>query len=258
MISHASPSRPLHPPHKVTVFDFSEIMERTEKRVGDEVLGAGPQNVDELRAVALKVKSKYLLRIQVKEKHGVGGNGPSSMPTMPMPSKESMMNVTNTVIGGVTGGFASLLKRGDSSIKGAAVEDGSGPSELSTDMIDFDFPSNGTHTNSHATDGQEVEVHLDGTTSSPSGDLFGGSPPASPFTPSSVDPNDVTKANEPGFEVDELDKLSTELGELSAVSLEAFDLLGDDFDMTNLDAMDQKVDSFSAFNIDDDNDFLSS
>jgi hypothetical protein len=239
----------------VTVFDFSEIMERTEKRVGDEVLGAGPQNVDELRAVALKVKSKYLFRIQVKENHGIGGNGPSSplgkhipnMPTLPMPSKESMMNVTNTVIGGVTGGFASLLKRGDSSIKGVAAEDGRATTTTreNTDMIDFDFPSNGTHKDSHATDGQEVEVHLDGTTSSPS-------------APSSVNPNDGTKAITPGFEVDELDKLSSELSELSAVSLEAFDLLGDDFDMTNLDAMDQKVDSFSAFNIDDDNDFLSS
>ena len=234
-------------------------MERTEKRVGDEVLGAGPQNVDELRSVALKVKSKYLFRIQVKENHGIGGNGPSSplgkhipnMPTLPMPSKESMMNVTNTVIGGVTGGFASLLKRGDSSIKGVAAEDGRATTTTreNTDMIDFDFPSNGTHKDSHATDGQEVEVFLDGTTS-------GGSPiaPASPFAPSSVNPNDVT----PGFEVDKLDKLSSELSELSAVSLEAFDLLGDDFDMTNLDAMDQKVDSFSAFNIDDDNDFLSS
>ena len=254
----------------MTVFDFSEIMERTEKRVGDEVLGAGPQNVNELRAVALKVKSKYLFRIQVKENHGIGGNGPSSplgkhipnMPTLPMPSKESMMNVTNTVIGGVTGGFASLLKRGDSSIKGVAAEDGRATTTTreNTDMIDFDFPSNGTHKDSHATDGQEVEVHLDGTTSSPSGDLFGGSPiaPASPFAPSSVNPNDGTKAITPGFEVDELDKLSSELSELSAVSLEAFDLLGDDFDMTNLDAMDQKVDSFSAFNIDDDNDFLSS
>lgn len=52
---------------KVTVFDFSEIMERTEKRVGEEILGAGPQNVDELRAVARRVKSKYLMRIQLKE-----------------------------------------------------------------------------------------------------------------------------------------------------------------------------------------------
>ena len=54
---------------KITVFDFTEIMERTEKRVGDEVLGAGPRNVEELRAVARRVKSKYLMRIQLKEKH---------------------------------------------------------------------------------------------------------------------------------------------------------------------------------------------
>jgi hypothetical protein len=270
-IALAPPFRHPPPPRKVTVFDFSEIMERTEKRVGEEVLGAGPQDVDELRAVALKVKSKYLYRIAVKEKHGIGGNGPSSpsgkkipvpMPTVPMPSKESMLNVTHTVIGGVAGGFASLLKRGDSSSRGAAaaVEDGRGQSGPSADEIDFDFASNGTHKYSHETDGQEVEVDLDGTTSGPGENLFGGSPmsPASPFSPSPADPSDEIKATTPGYEVDELDKLSSELGELSAVSLEAFDLLGDDFDMTNLDAMDQRVDSFSAFNIDDDNDFLSS
>lgn len=232
--------------------------------MGEEILGAGPQNVDELRAVALSVKSKYLFRIQLKEKHANNPNGPSSplgkhippIPTLPMPSKESMMNVTNTVFGGVTGGFASLLKRGDSSIKGSvAVNGGAGPS---TDVIDFDFASASARNDPSVTGGQEVEVHLDGTTSyDPDGDLLGTSPisPASPFAPSPGDPNDVTTSTK--VAVDELDKLTSELGELSAVSLEAYDLLGDDFDMTNLDAMDQKVDSLSAFNIDDD-DFFSS
>jgi hypothetical protein len=248
----------------VTVFDFSEILERTEKRVGEEVLGAGPQDVDELRAVALKVKSKYLMRIQLKEKHANNVNGPSSplgkhippIPTLPIPSKESMMNVTNTVFGGVTGGFASLLKRGDSSFKrSAAANESGGPS---TDVIDFDCASAGNRNDFPVTDGQEVEVHLDGTTSyDPYGDFLGTSPisSASPIAPSPGDPNDGTTSIK--IAVDELDKLTSELGELSAVSLEAYDLLGDDFDMTNLDAMDQKVDSLSAFNIDDD-DFFSS
>jgi hypothetical protein len=37
-------SSPLPLRKKVTVFDFSEILERTKKRVGEEFLGAGPQN----------------------------------------------------------------------------------------------------------------------------------------------------------------------------------------------------------------------
>jgi hypothetical protein len=232
--------------------------------VGEEILGAGPQNVDELRAVALKVKSKYRMRIQLKEKHANNVNGPSSplgkhippIPTMSMPSKESMMNVTNTVFGGVTGGFASLLKRGDSSIKGLAAGNGSGGPSI--DVIDFDFASAATRNDPPATDGQEVEVHLDGTISYvPDRNLLGTIPisPTSPFAPLPHDPNDGNTATK--VVVDELDKLSSELGELSAVSLEAYDLLGDEFDMTNLDSMDHRVDSLSAFNIDDD-DFFSS
>ena len=68
-------------------------------------------------------------------------------------------------------------------------------------------------------------------------------------------------------EDDELEKLSVELGDLSAATAEAFDLLGDDFNPTNvdgdvgyswelLDAMNEKIDLFAAFAIDDD-DFLS-
>merc|ERR1712032_797145 len=58
-------------------------------------------------------------------------------------------------------------------------------------------------------------------------------------------------------EVDELERLSAELGDLSSATAEAFDLLGDDFDNTStteelLDAMDGKVDPFAAFSIADD------
>ncbi|CAB9508473.1 expressed unknown protein [Seminavis robusta] len=46
-------------PGKVTVFDFSVIMERTEKRVERDLLGAGPKSVEELRAVRLRLKQRY-------------------------------------------------------------------------------------------------------------------------------------------------------------------------------------------------------
>lgn len=251
-------------------------MERTEKRVGDEVLGEGPKNVDELRAIARRVKSKYLMRIQLKEKHSANPSSPLGKQIPPMPSKESMKSVTNSVMGGV-GGFVNLLKKPSSrgvaaaGGNGGTVSEGGGPS---TDIIDFSF--DGNETNNNKTDelatpgGQEVEVHIDGTTSSPDGDLF-SSPksPGNPFassTTASSPHNDANKSYDTS-EMDELDKLSAELGELSAETAEAFDLLGDDFNMAALDddgnhseelldAMGVKVDPLAAFAIDDD-EFLS-
>ena len=90
-------------------------MERTEKRVGDEVLGAGPQNVEELRVIARRVKSKYLLRIQLKEKHSIPNTSNNSGPVSPLgrqvppiPSKEAVKNVTNSVTNSVIGGVGGF------------------------------------------------------------------------------------------------------------------------------------------------------
>lgn len=44
---------------KVTVFDFSTIMERTEKRVEKDLLAAGPKSVEELRAIRVRLKMRY-------------------------------------------------------------------------------------------------------------------------------------------------------------------------------------------------------
>ena len=52
-------------------------MDWTEKRVGDEALGPRPQNVDELHDIARRVKSKYLMRIQLKEKYSLSANNPT-------------------------------------------------------------------------------------------------------------------------------------------------------------------------------------
>lgn len=43
----------------VSVFDFSEILDRTEKRVRDDLLGAGPKSVVELRSVHARLKVRY-------------------------------------------------------------------------------------------------------------------------------------------------------------------------------------------------------
>jgi len=51
---------------KVTVFDFSTILERTEKRVRDDLLGAGPKTVDELRSIEGRLRLKYKTSLERK------------------------------------------------------------------------------------------------------------------------------------------------------------------------------------------------
>jgi len=43
----------------VSVFDFSEILSRTEKRVHDDLLGSGPKTVSEMRAIHRRLSIKY-------------------------------------------------------------------------------------------------------------------------------------------------------------------------------------------------------
>lgn len=245
-------------PRQVTVFDFSEIMERTEKRVGEEILGPGPRNIDELRAIARRVKSKYLMRVQLKEKHSPANHPPTPLgrqiPPLPskppLPSRESVRSVTDSVIGGV-GGLGrrwpmQLLKK------------------PSSQASEGDNHPNNDEKDAHPAPAGEVEVHLDGTTSTPNDSLIGSSKSHANQISSSTSP---TAPDAAADTEDELERLSAELGDLSAATAEAFDLLGDDFNPTDLDgdiehsadlldAMDEKIDPFAAFAIDD-NEFLS-
>ena len=194
------------------------------------------------------------MRIQLKEKHISTATSPLSKQIPPLPSKESVKSVM--------GGFAGLLKRTDSASAAAAKGGRTSADESGSDVIDFSSEKE------PVTPRQEVEVHIDGTTSTPDDDLFASASnsvpePATATTSAAADATPATTKDEATTtaadeEFDELDKLSAELGELSAVTTEAFDLLGDDFDMADIDAMDTKVDAFAAFAIDDeDEDFLS-
>lgn len=59
---------------EVTVFDFAEILERTEKRVHDDLLGGGPRSVDELRGIFSRISAKYNRNIEKKEKAAMKHN----------------------------------------------------------------------------------------------------------------------------------------------------------------------------------------
>jgi hypothetical protein len=54
----------------VSVFDFTEVLERTERRVRDDLLGAGPSTVDELRSIAGRLGLKYQQQLEQKERRG--------------------------------------------------------------------------------------------------------------------------------------------------------------------------------------------
>jgi len=64
----------------VTVFDFSTILQRTERRVRDDLLGAGPKTVDELRSIEGRLRLKYKTQLErkiqrAKERSDGGGGG---------------------------------------------------------------------------------------------------------------------------------------------------------------------------------------
>ena len=49
------------------MFDFHVIMERTEKRVENDLLGAGPTTVEELRIIYNKIREKKIAEMERKE-----------------------------------------------------------------------------------------------------------------------------------------------------------------------------------------------
>lgn len=62
----------------MTVFDFPIILETTERRVGDDLLGAGPKTVEELRSMAAKLRIKYQRQLEEKEKRAAQQTPPPS------------------------------------------------------------------------------------------------------------------------------------------------------------------------------------
>jgi len=62
------PSKMKDPRREVTVFDFPDIMETTEKRVRDDLLGAGPTTVEELRQLCQRLRQRYARACEKKER----------------------------------------------------------------------------------------------------------------------------------------------------------------------------------------------
>jgi len=111
---------------QVTVFDFPQVMEITEKRVRDDLLGAGPKTVDDMRAIHGKLQIRYkkacdkrVCQILKKKKGAAAGGGIETndqfIPTNPAAALDKMVNAGDkateafTAVAGSAGGFFRQL-----------------------------------------------------------------------------------------------------------------------------------------------------
>ena len=81
---------------QVTVFDFPIILETTETRVRDDLLGAGPKTVEELRAIAAKLRVKYQRQLEQKEARAAQQKDAFKSPPPPT-SRPNVLENANTV-----------------------------------------------------------------------------------------------------------------------------------------------------------------
>ena len=127
-------------------------MERTEKRVRDDLLGAGPKTVDELRSIAgrLRVKYQHQLerKIQRAKQQEEGGEGAATKPAMvvptivPPPQIKGVMDKASNMAGGFfakvksTKFPTSFTTRNDGTSTTAAVPDAAAPTIVDLPPID--------------------------------------------------------------------------------------------------------------------------
>lgn len=179
-------------PKEVTVFDFSEILKRTEKRVNEDLLGSGPRTVDELRAIHTKNQTRYLKAIDQKEKYHerkisqkqhmptkLPGASPEttfavfSAATEPMKAlSEPVKSMTDNMIGSTTGMLQKI--KGFGSRPSHSEKNDSTKEQATIEVVDFsndDFEdyatinasdySAGTKNESALSDAQSILNFLD-------------------------------------------------------------------------------------------------
>ena len=144
---------------KVTVFDFAEILQRTEKRVRDDLLGSGPKTVDELRAIHSRNYTKYMRALEKKEqqtrrqheramqKYKKGESGNVTYPDDDIlagleEAKKKTKVMTDSVIGsagGVLNKFKNFGFRSNETAKPTAAADGGSDNKNQPDTEEVDF-----------------------------------------------------------------------------------------------------------------------
>jgi len=126
-------------------------LERTEKRVRDDLLGAGPKTVEELRSIAGRLRVKYqhqlerkIQRAKQQEENGEGTAKPAMVvpAIVPPPQIKGVMDKASNMAGGF---FAkvksakfptSFTNRNDGTSTPAAVPDAAAPTIVDLPPID--------------------------------------------------------------------------------------------------------------------------
>lgn len=135
---------------QVTVFDFPIILEVTEKRVGNDLLGAGPKTVEELREIHAKLVVKYQKALEEKERKALGGNtGTAEKSPPPAPATSTttpnVLESAGTAAQDVFAKFKAVsppFMRKTSDVAGEKINgDTSRPTHVvTTEEIDFQAP----------------------------------------------------------------------------------------------------------------------
>ena len=125
----------------VTVFDFSTILERIEKRVRDDLLGAGPGSVEELRIIHSRLQERYRKDLDRKlaraaeqqrkreeEANLEAANGVGATLEEPNRVEEVMGNVGNAVKGAV-GVFSKMKTPGFNALETPPTGEATPPTE---------------------------------------------------------------------------------------------------------------------------------
>jgi len=95
----------------VTVFDFSEILERTERRVRMDLLGAGPKTVEELRSVADRLQLKYQQQLEAKERRSLVTIGGGSKNDLGKLAVDKAVATAGSAVSGATNMAAGVFER---------------------------------------------------------------------------------------------------------------------------------------------------
>lgn len=92
------------------MFDFSLIVERTETRVRDDLLGAGPKTVDELRSIAGRLRVKYQVQLDRRIERARQHEEQPTSGGAPAPQIRDVVGKATGLAGGLAGGLLSKMK----------------------------------------------------------------------------------------------------------------------------------------------------
>lgn len=97
--------------NEVTVFDFAEVLERTERRVRVDLLGAGPKSVEELRSVAGRLQLKYRQQSEAKERRQLAATGGGSKSDLGKVTVDKAVARAGSAVSGATNMAAGVFEK---------------------------------------------------------------------------------------------------------------------------------------------------